>query len=486
MSGITSTPPRFLSSSGKSSTITHLAIAIIAIIFGLVLTRLIGLPAKWLTFLIVSFIILVLIIVAGNIRSCFLVILIISIPLGFDYHFVVRENYIGVSDGISIDLMDICLAILFAHYFFSAFFTNLHIKQSVSKVTYLIQLFFLASCLSIFNSTDRALTIYGVIEYCKAFLLYALITHNVKNRRDFELVILVLQFSLLIQATACILESALGTNFTLMLQQVQPDSISDAFRPTGLIGSPNHAGGYMAALIPLAAVQLFSSESKIHKTFSFIAALAGLAAVLLTLSRGAWLALAFGSLPLLCLLLRHRLIRLAHVILGSFLLLCILIPFGQNILSRLYLDAENVVSRYYLLKTSTSMIKDHPFIGIGLNTYSIQMFDYVPSQHATDWMYLVHNKFMLVWSETGSSALLFFILIVLFSYHSLFKTLRSQITYIRNYSIAFVSSLSVIIMHMCWEAYESGPIILNFWVLVALIVAVQKYNYNFTNHPYLD
>jgi len=72
-------------------------------------------------------------------------------------------------------------------------------------------------------------------------------------------------------------------------------------------------------------------------------------------------------------------------------------------------DAGSASSRIPLIRLAFHMIEQHPFFGVGANNFGINISRYATPEFNADWLYTVHNRFVLIWAEDGIFALLAFI-----------------------------------------------------------------------------
>ncbi|MEK7450510.1 MAG: O-antigen ligase family protein, partial [Patescibacteria group bacterium] len=67
----------------------------------------------------------------------------------------------------------------------------------------------------------------------------------------------------------------------------------------------------------------------------------------------------------------------------------------------LNLSDESIVQRESLIRSSISMINDHPIFGVGLNNFLVNLPAYQKAFSPTFYLQPVHNLFLLIASETG-------------------------------------------------------------------------------------
>lgn len=459
-------------SSARRNIITALVMVLVGIAFGLIAQRLENLPMRWSGAVLVCFAIFLMVVISGKIRSIFLSLLILSILLSFNYHITYRPH-IGISDGIAIGGINLCLIILVLIWIHE-------IRDGKNQIDFFpattipILVMLIVAVLSLWNSSDRVLSLYGIVSYVEALIFYFYCANNLKSKKDLKLALLTLQLCMLIQGGICILETATNTNFITSFKVFGKEPYSTVFRPGGLTGGPTYAGGYLAALLPLVFVQFFIFKNKMGKILTFLTSMIGITGLVLTLTRGAWLAAAIASIPTMLLLLRHRFVRIRHIAMVIMLIVAMLVVFRGRVFLRFSEGPQNLRNRVHLLQTAANMVKAYPIAGIGLNTFHTEMQRYVPPHLAYEWIYLVHNKYMLVWSETGTLGLISFLWLFASALRRAFRLSHSRDLLLSATSIGLFGSLVIIGIHMHFESYSGGAALNQFWLSIAMVAGLRE------------
>jgi O-antigen ligase len=95
------------------------------------------------------------------------------------------------------------------------------------------------------------------------------------------------------------------------------------------------------------------------------------------------------------------------------------IPFRGVISERLLQDDRgSAESRMPLMRLAFRIIEDNPVLGVGNNNFAVAMNRYVTSEFRRGFLYTVHNKYMLVWAETGTCGLLAYLAFFLGTVHT--------------------------------------------------------------------
>ncbi len=446
-----------------------LGVLVGGVALGLIVLILLGLPTKWLIAAFGGFSILLFTVFATKARPALLVFLIIGILVNFDFHLTYVEGYVGISDGVVIGNFQICLMLL---VLLALFGPNRHRFRFFPPTTVPFLAMILAGIFSFVNSNDHTLSFYGLLSWIETFVFYFYIANHVKTVKELKLILLALQIGMFIQGGVCILQFALKTNFTLNFQVFGQDPYSTVFRAGGVTGSPNYAAPYMAGIIPVTFAQFLILDNKKEKLFAGAALLLGAVGVLLTFSRATWLALFSAMLPTSFLLMKQGLLRFRRLAWALLPVLVLVIVFQDAILSRVGEGSENLENRANLFTTAANMITAHPLLGIGINTYTAQMAAYTVREMYYHWDYMVHSKYLLLWSETGIGGVLSFVAIAIIALISALRLTRRQDRFVATIGAGVFGAILVYAIHMNFESYNCCIDLNQYWLMVALTAAL--------------
>lgn len=200
-------------------------------------------------------------------------------------------------------------------------------------------------------------------------------------------------------------------------------------RAVSTLENPNMLGEYLILLIPIAVVMIIGKNEGLRKIPALFCTGIMCACLLLTWSRGAWLAL---IVSLVCLVFMWHYRSIWLVIAGA-----VSIPFlpyilPASIISRFSsignMSDSSTSYRVYIWRASVNMIKDNWLAGIGIgeNAWSrmYPLYSFMGIEAAPH----SHNLFIQIWLELGIFgilAFLVFIFILLKSAFSLFSRLSS-------------------------------------------------------------
>jgi O-antigen ligase len=190
----------------------------------------------------------------------------------------------------------------------------------------------------------------------------------------------------------------------LNAQTVQVEGVRRALGP---FPSPNHLGLYLGRTLPFAAAgALWLPRWRVP--FGVASALLGLA-LALTFSVGAWLGAA-ASLLVLAAFAGRRLLAAAAIGGGALaaLILVALVRMGaERVVGQATLGGTTATSRRLIWTAALAMLRDHPWLGIGLDNflYRYQLQYMLPEAWAEPNISHPHNWVLQFWLDLGLAGL---------------------------------------------------------------------------------
>jgi O-antigen ligase len=263
-----------------------------------------------------------------------------------------------------------------------------------------------------------AFTLYAIARYCAAdveyiarmelirVLIYAVIffaiLNNLHRQESMQIIALTLVFLAMGIAVYACYQFLTGSNRVWGILNTYPR------RASGTYYSPNHLGGFLEMLLPLALACTLTARFKaVTKVFLGYATLVILAGLVVTVSRGAWLSTALSLLILFGALLFQRRYRLA-----SLLVLTVLIAGGfwaapkalvfQSRLNNALPEAgsNNENSRPSIWRAAARMWRDHPWWGVGPAHFDVRFRGYRPPEVDTNPQW-AHNDYLNALADWG-------------------------------------------------------------------------------------
>jgi O-antigen ligase len=390
--------------------------------------------------------------------------LIFSVPFSLAHHFVYRPN-IGAGDGLAVYLIDLWVVWLLVDAMVQRQKGTRKPLGDFAGFLVPVILLLIADLISFTKSGDLQLSVYGFIEHFRAALLFVVLALSVRQgKRELDAASLAIVWAVITIGGICVVEMLLQRHLGIHVYEAG-EYDDQVFRSAGL-STPTLAAGYLAALIPLVAIEYFFPISKARNRLASLGLVLGIAGLGCTLSRAALGILAIGVIPLFILLRRQRLVRRGHMILGLLFIGLLAAGLADRITARA--DEGRIATldgRTGLIGTALNMAADSPVIGQGLNNYEFKMFGFIPSDQRQSFEYLVHNKFLMTLAETGPLGLIALVSLLVVASRRAFLLARRGLPM----GTGLLCSMIVVALHMNVESYTASAILLNVWILIAIV-----------------
>ena len=272
------------------------------------------------------------------------------------------------------------------------------------------------------QAVDPPLAFYHVLRLSMVLLLYLMLVNLPLSAGS---VTWALAASTVLQAVVALRQFELGQSIGLTFLGEAPAKTAWAgasvimlggerfLRAHGLTQHPNLLGGCLSVFLLIMVGYYLSRRGWQRLTLS-IALGVGLAALLVTFSRSAWLGLAVGTVAMVGLLAVGRQEEpfpwrpLAWLAAGAFIVLMVFVRGNWALLEpRLGLTVEGTEirsadERKELVGGARVLIEQRPMMGVGLGNFSLALYRLAPQAMADYPIYQpVHNVYLLATAELG-------------------------------------------------------------------------------------
>lgn len=288
--------------------------------------------------------------------------------------------------------------------------------------TWIAVTLFILSVLSVLQASETRLGVYGLWWQMTEFVMCFAAAAQFRSQRALRYVVVCLAVAILFNSVLGVLQylelfsgwALLGATTGDRLMKIPGMEVS---RASGLLEAANSFGWALVSFCPVILVPALLAKEALSqwvRGLCFVSFVAGTVALLLTFSRGSWMAFA-AVLPLLAVLVLSALParergRMLVGLAGALLLLVLCgLPFLPALSARVLGDDEGAAeSRWPLMEVATAMIQDHPLLGVGLSNYEAVMrrYDRTPDFITEHFPYPVHNLYLHVAVEAGIPVLL--------------------------------------------------------------------------------
>jgi len=418
---------------------------------------------------------------AGYVPRILLAIVILDIPFQFGTHLFYREVDAarGALGGLSISATTIALAGLYVSWFIRSQANRSSHARPSFHVNLPLLLYLAVTAISVAVAQDVGLSLFEVYLLLEACLVYFYVANNVRTRQDVLFVVSLLLIACLLESIAMILIKFNGMPATLWGApthvHIETDAKEGFMRVGGTVGSSNFAAAYLSISLASAASLLFTNLRRAHKWLAVAVLGLGGVALIFTFSRGGWMALAL-AVTVICLLVWSRRGFSLKTPTAVLLILGMLyLPFQSVISARLLGDDKgSAESRIPLMKLAFRIIEDNPVLGVGVNNFTVVMDRYLTPEFRHSFLFAVHNKYLLVFSETGIIGLLAFLAFLLDALRKGWQCWAFQDRLLSPLALGIAAGIAGHMVHMNVDVFRGRPTQQLVWLVAALLTAMHR------------
>ena len=349
---------------------------------------------------------------------------------------------------------------------------------SVSLPVIIFGVFMIIGVFTFINTVSVKDSLNGMIKLAKFFLIFLVCSESIKDREHFKKIAISVACAISLVGIDALWQLFSGKDF------IRGNNIQGAIglpRATASFPGCNAMGVYLTGLTPLiAGLALFSSQLK-NRVFFIFAALIGSIGVYLSFSRGAGLGLFISVLFL-------SLARKNKIIIWGLILLLVIFPFVMPKNIKVWAKSVNYnpvslficETRLSIYRNTVHMISEHPFIGVGINTFSKNYGKYktaaAEARMKTQDTIYAHNSFLQMGGEMGLLGLgtfLFFLFFVLRSIWSAFK--RNTDPFLSALCVSvFAAIIAYLINGLTETSLYYARLVMIFWFLIGVGLALDR------------
>lgn len=406
--------------------------------------------------------------VTYGLKRLLLIVTLLGIPFEADKNYSYNYDAAahGALGGISLSITTLALFGLYALWTVDLLLdaqgtSRPRLRSALPAIGYLA-----VTAVSLVVAQSTALAWNEILLITQGVLLFVYISSNVRSAADFQRVVHLVIFALTLQASFILLQYYMGFSFDFAGLKAN-ERIGETLRTGGTIGSPNTAASFLAPGIAMSVALLVARSVTSARLLAALSVVVGSFALVLTFSRGGWLACAIAvTFVLTALNIGKQLTR--RVLLLTAIVALLGVTVGGQVHARLESKTGGAKARVALGAVAVEVIRDHPVLGVGANNYVTVLEDYAP---ATGYSYVPHNKFLLVWSEAGLAGLIAFGLFLGGSLRKGWLALRAPSAPLLPYVVASGAAYLALLVHMNFEPFHGRPQVMLLFLVTALIYA---------------
>ncbi|HWH94440.1 MAG TPA: O-antigen ligase family protein, partial [Baekduia sp.] len=407
----------------------------------------------------------------GDLRRVLLAVVLLNIPFQWDVYFGYRDDIdrLAALAGWGVSATTLALAGLYALWIAQLLVRPETTGRPRLRSAVLPATFFALLLASLAVAQDRVVAGFQIALYGQALLLFVYLASTVRSRGDLRFVVVMLLAGLCLESMVTIALWASGGSLDVPgIATRNTAAVGGGSRVGGTIGSPNNAGAYFAFMFALGGSIYLSRVDARLRYLALAGCLLALPALVLTLSRGAWIA-CLVSVGVLVLASPGR--RLSPPAVGALALtmVIVLVPLQGTISERLARNDEGAAaSRVPLVQMAGEMIADHPVLGVGANNFVVELPGYAGGRFAEVWLSSVHNKYLLIGSEAGIGALTAFLAFVAATFLRAWRARRASDPLTAAVGAGLAAAVAGHAVHMNFDIFAGGATTDMLWVAAAV------------------
>ncbi|HOV91294.1 MAG TPA: O-antigen ligase family protein [Syntrophorhabdaceae bacterium] len=337
-----------------------------------------------------------------------------GIPFNLDINLFIRR-YVGVT---SIDIGITLLSSIMLYFVFYYEHIMKGIKRFYSNRTMLMAMFlYIGACiLSFYNAMSIELSVFEIVRLIMLLIIFYMVM-NLGSRENISIFLITISACVILEFLLAYYQYTTGRSLGLAaFGERSQEELGFISRASGTFGHANGLAYFFELLLPLLLAMIIVEDKKILKLWYIISFLFGFFGLIITFSRGGWLATAI-SLPMVFIFLyRKRFTQLRYypAIFTVFIVVIILGSIFYPTIERRLIayDYGSAGTRGPLNLAAISIIKQYPITGVGINNFALIFRTYDTTGGSALFKtqaHIVHNLFLGVWAETGTIGILAFV-----------------------------------------------------------------------------
>mgnify|MGYP001617628467 CR=1 FL=1 len=228
-----------------------------------------------------------------------------------------------------------------------------------------------ASVISILRSKSPVASIRGFYYVLLLAVFYGIVSVSIKNKPERTRLVV----------STIIISSFISVYFLMQYFNIDPLGLREVY-PSATFTNQNFLAGFLIIVLPLSIAFAFMSHQKLHRIIFLLSIALIFISILFTKTRGAWVSMALGT-AFFFYIARHDIkIRKKGMVLALLLFAVFTITIvrlnegersslAERFKSIFNLEESSNKHRILMWRSSLDMIKDSPWIGIGIGTFEM-------------------------------------------------------------------------------------------------------------------
>lgn len=447
--------------------------------FGIYTVGLATLSSHWAPLLAVVAMVPSIGVVVGDVRRLLLLALVFDVPFSIGRHLYYNLDAakLGSLGGLGISVTTLAIPMLYAMWIGNALARRGNGMRPWLRPAAALAIYLGFVTFSITQASSKSLSIFEITMLLQSLLIFIYIASTVRTREDVVFIVTVLAAAVLLESLIMLATYGTGQTFKFAGISTQLDPATMGSEPLsrvgGTVGGPNAAAAFLDLLLaPVLALAL----SQVRRAYRLIAAGAfvfGTIALMLTQSRGGWIAVGVScAIVIGYAWFRGWIPGMAPVLVIAGAAIAIYFLRNEILARFLSDDSGSADSRIPLIRLAFHMIAQHPFFGVGANNFGINIQNYATPEFNADWLYTVHNRFVLIWAEDGIFALVAFVTFLLGALRNGWRCRRITDQALSMLSVGLMAGVLGQMIHMMVDILNGRQQVQLLMIVAGLLVAL--------------
>ena len=352
-------------------------------------------------------------------RRSLLGLLILIIPFNPCFHILRDDQSIAFGPELNFWTSDLIVIVIFFFLIISYAFGRKNRQHPHAQIWWSglpLLIWIAAGVVSILPAANKSIAIVEMLRMFRIFLIFAAIYLLVERFEDIRFIATCLVIAFAIQVVLVFAEYGLSHPlFRLPGELREADIVGTILRPGGTMGHSSNFAKLAALCLPICFTFVFTLRKNIWRVSFSAILIGGLVTLILTVSRAGLATSIFGLIWILLIMQKKKSSGKVKILAPMiFLVIGIVLAWhvgGSKLISRSKEDYGSALSRPVMFSVAWNVIKDHPFVGVGLNNYTLVAPDYDHTRVAISisFPHPVHNIYLLHAAEIGIPGAICFI-----------------------------------------------------------------------------
>lgn len=434
-----------------------------------------GKDLRWIMFPVIALTGAIFLIVVPEKKKVFTAIFVLSFQIDMYLRFFYGRA--GSNEGLALPLVVIAGAVLASWYYFSGRMRGFTVGGSMR---WPIAAFMLILAISAAASSERFIGLTTFVYVLEYYFLYWMAFNIVQTKEEFQRLVSLTLITLCAQSLVYFIQSALGITFDFLGDTIAEESVP---RPGGTVSS--NPAGFVSFILPALMIASAFALSKYRQFFgqySIYLMFMGLAAIGLSFTRAAWIGLPVGFAVVVMIASRRRWLNFKMVIAVVAVAAIGLVALLPKMMLRVSSDysstgagatVDSFDERMGLNLIALNVIAHNPILGVGPGAYSHEFKAYVPVG-LNQWLYTVHNVYLLWAAEIGIPGGVAFISIILVGATVALRLSKMPPSFISICATGWLGAIVVLAWMMFWVPWIGFSYNAIFWFMLGLMDGAQR------------